>query len=165
MDCGGWCFPVLTPAGVPDLYSGSMLTPKAGSDPIFKLKRTLAPKLMAWLLGMTEQSPGCTVLSTVFPCWASRCSSIFLVRWTAMIFLPLTRFSSLVRSEGSVGMKVGGGRTPTPSSLVYVQSSNKMQEDRQLGHLGLAVSLKASQFLFPLISLVAGAWAVSAQDS
>lgn len=35
-----------------------------------------------------------------------------------------------------------------------------MQEDRQLGHLGLAVSLKASQFLFPLISLVAGAWAV-----
>lgn len=53
---------------------------------------------------------------------------------------------------------MGGGRIPTPSSLVCVQSSIRIQEDRQLGHRGLAVSLKASQFIFPLISLVAGTW-------
>lgn len=33
-----------------------MLAPKAGSDPISKLKRTLAPKTMAWLLSMTERT-------------------------------------------------------------------------------------------------------------
>lgn len=37
-----------------------------------------------------------------------------------------------------------------------------MQEGRQLSYLGLAVSLKASsQFVFSLISLVAGTWATS----
>lgn len=53
MDCGGFvslCLPHL-------VYSGSMLAPKAGSDLIFKLKRTLAPNKMAGLASWYGKEP------------------------------------------------------------------------------------------------------------